>query len=63
MSEVSELKSDIRELEREHDALERIITRKHAELDSILRQIQTKTAVLDKIRAEIAKLKSHFGVS
>jgi hypothetical protein len=63
MSEVGELKSDIRELEREHDALERTITRKHAEYDRLLIAIKTKTDALDKIRAEIARLKAHFGVS
>ena len=63
MSAVSELKADIRELEREHDALERTIGRKHDELDRLLVAIKAKTAVLDQINKEIARLKSHFGVS
>ena len=63
MGAVAELKADIRELEREHDALERTITRKHSELDTLLMAIKTKTDVLDKIRAEIARLKTHFGVA
>ena len=63
MSDVSELKANIRELEREHDALERTIGRKHDELDRLLVAIKAKTDTLDKIRAEIARLKSHFGVS
>ena len=63
MGAVSELKADIRELEREHDALERTIGRKHDELDRLLVAIKAKTDILDKIRAEIARLKSHFGVA
>ena len=43
-------------------ALERMISRKHAELDSLLIAIKTKGDTLDKIKREIARLKSHFGV-
>jgi len=63
MSDVSELKADIRELEREHDALERTIGRKHDELDRLLVAIKTKTDALEKIKAEITRLRLHFGVS
>ena len=63
MSAVTELKSDIRELEAQHDALERALTRKHAEYDKLLLALQAKTDALDKIKREIARLKSHFGVS
>jgi len=62
MGDVAELKADIRELEREHDALERALTRKHAEYDKLLFAIQAKTAALDQIKREIARLKTHFGV-
>jgi hypothetical protein len=62
MSAAAELKSDIRALEAEHDALVRAINRKHAELDALGIQIKASTDNLAKIRAEIAKVKSHFGV-
>jgi chromosome segregation ATPase len=62
MSAVAQLKSDVTALEAEHDALVRAIDRKHQELDSLGVQIKSATERLDKIRAEIAKVKAHFGV-
>jgi septal ring factor EnvC (AmiA/AmiB activator) len=60
---VAQLKSDVTSLEAEHDALVRTIARKHQELDSINTQIKAATDRLDKIKAEIAKVKAHLGVS
>jgi hypothetical protein len=57
-----ELQHDILELEARHDALERNIDRKHQELDSLAVQIKIRTEELAKIRAEIQKVKNHFGV-
>jgi predicted nucleic acid-binding Zn-ribbon protein len=62
MSAVAELQRDVTALEAEHDALVRAITRKHEELDSLNTQIRAATDRLTKIRAEIQKVKSHFGV-
>jgi predicted nucleic acid-binding Zn-ribbon protein len=63
MSAVAELKRDVTALEAEHDALVRTITRKHAELDQLNTHVRAATERLDKIRAEIARVKAHFGVS
>jgi septal ring factor EnvC (AmiA/AmiB activator) len=62
MSAVAQLKSDVTALEAEHDALVRTIARKHQELDALNAQIKASTDNLAKIRAEIARIKSHFGV-
>jgi hypothetical protein len=62
MSAVAELKRDITELEVEHDGLVRAIKRKHAELDQLGIQIKASTDNLARIKAEIAKVKSYFGV-
>jgi chromosome segregation ATPase len=62
VSAATQLKSDVLELEREHDALTRTIDRKHAELDSLNVHIRARTDDLARIRAEIAKVKAHFGV-
>jgi septation ring formation regulator EzrA len=57
-----QLERDILDLEREHDALVRAIERKHQEYDHLLVNIQARTEQLDKIKAEIQKVKKHFGV-
>jgi hypothetical protein len=62
MSTAAELKHDIRELEREHDALVREIDRKHKELDQVRLQIKAETERFTKIQAEIKKVKDYFGV-
>jgi chromosome segregation ATPase len=62
MSAVAELKAHVTELEAEHDALVRAIGRKHDELDALNVQIKAETDRLAKIRAEIQKVKNHFGV-
>jgi predicted nucleic acid-binding Zn-ribbon protein len=62
MSAVAELRRDVTALEAEHDALVRAIGHKHQELDALSVQIKAATERLDKIRAEIQKVKSHFGV-
>jgi chromosome segregation ATPase len=62
MSAVAQLKSDVTALEAEHDALVRAINRKHQELDALNTHIKSATERLDKIRAEIQKVKNHFGV-
>jgi predicted nucleic acid-binding Zn-ribbon protein len=62
MSAVAQLKSDVTALEAEHDALARAIARKHQELDALTTHIKAETDRLAKIRAEIQKVKSHFGV-
>jgi len=67
MSAVAELKSDVtasdvRELERKYDALVRACDRKHEELDSLNAQVKAATGRLDKIHAEIARVRAHFGV-
>ena len=62
MSAVAELKAHVTELEAEHDALVRAIGRKHDELDALNVQIKAETGRLAKIRAEIQKVKNHFGV-
>jgi chromosome segregation ATPase len=59
---VAELQRDIEDLEAEHDALKRTIARKHQELDALGVQIKASTDNLARIRAEIQKVKSHFGV-
>jgi hypothetical protein len=62
MSAVAQLKSDVTALEAEHDALVRAVDRKHQELDALNVQIKAETDRLAKIRAEIQKVKNHFGV-
>jgi chromosome segregation ATPase len=62
MSAVAQLKSDVTELEAEHDALVRAIARKHAELDALNSHIKAATDRLDKIRTEIQKVKAHFWI-
>jgi len=62
MSAVAQLKAAVTELEAEHDALVRAIGRKHDELDALNVQIKAETGRLAKIRAEIQKVKNHFGV-
>jgi hypothetical protein len=49
----------IRELEREHDALERTISRKHQELDLIISQIRART---EPGQDPGQNVKVHFGV-
>ena len=62
MSAAAELKGDIVELEREHDALVRTIARKHVEFDLLNRQIRQATDRLDQINGNIKRIKAHFGV-
>jgi len=63
MSATAELKQDIRELEREHDALVRACDRKHDELDEVNAEIAREQARLANIKSEIQKIKAHYGVS
>ena len=63
MSATAQLKQDIRELEREHDALVRACERKHDELDEVKAKVAREEAKLANIKSEIAKIKSHYGVS
>jgi hypothetical protein len=62
MSTAAQLNHDIRGLEATHDALVREIDRKYGELDQIAAEIKLESDRLDKIRAEIANVKAHFGV-
>ena len=62
MSAVAELKAHVTELEAEHDALVRAIARKHEEFDQLNTHIKAETDRLDRIKAEIAKVKAHFGI-
>jgi chromosome segregation ATPase len=62
MSAVAELQRDIEALEAEHDALVRAIARKNQELDLLNIHIKAATENLARIKAEIQKVKSHFGV-
>jgi hypothetical protein len=59
---VAALEYDIRGLEAKHDALAREIDRQHQALDQARADIKAEVARLEMIRAEIAKVKSHFGV-
>jgi hypothetical protein len=61
MSTAAQLEYDIRGLESKHDALVREIDRKHQELDQARADIQAENSRLEKIRAEIARIRSHFG--
>ena len=62
MSATAELKQDIRELEREHDALVRACERKHDELDQLNSEVGRAEAKLANIKSEIQKIKAHYGV-
>jgi hypothetical protein len=62
MSAVAQLQHDILELEAKHDRLVREIDRKYAELDQVRAEINAEAVRLAKIRAEIVRIKSHFGV-
>jgi peptidoglycan hydrolase CwlO-like protein len=62
MSAVAELQRDIEDLAAQHDKLVHAINRKHQELDSLNAHIKARTADLDRIKAEIQKVKAHFGV-
>jgi chromosome segregation ATPase len=59
---VAELQRDIEDLEAQHDKLVRAIARKNQELDLLNIHIKAATENLARIRAEIQKVKSHFGV-
>jgi predicted nucleic acid-binding Zn-ribbon protein len=62
MSTVAQLQYDIRGLESKHDALAREIDRQHQALEQARADIRAEVARLEKIRAEIKKIKDHFGV-
>jgi hypothetical protein len=62
MSAAAELKQNTLALQHEYDKLNRLFEAKHEELDLILSDIRRETARLEKIRAEIARIKAHFGV-
>jgi chromosome segregation ATPase len=53
---------EIRNLEGQHDALVREVERKAAELGQLGAEIQLETTRLEKIRAEIQRVKTSFGV-
>jgi hypothetical protein len=63
MSATAELRRDILSLQGDYDHLTRLVEAKQEELDLINTDIGRETAKLSKIRAEIARIKSHFGVS
>jgi hypothetical protein len=58
----SELERGILELEASYDALMRAIARKDAEHSLLDHRIKQRAEDLAKIEAEIAKVKSRFGV-
>ena len=62
MSAVAEQRGELRELQREYDALNRAVDEKHEEFDRINADIRRELARLEKIRSEIARIKTHFGV-
>ena len=62
MSAVAELQRDVEALEAQHDKLVRAIARKNQELDLLNIHIKAATENLARIKAEIQKVKSHFGV-
>jgi hypothetical protein len=62
MSATAELKRDTLALQHEYDKLKRMYEAKHEELDLIVADIRRETARLEKIRAEIKRIKAHFGV-
>jgi hypothetical protein len=62
MSAAAELKRDTLALQHEYDSLNRLFEAKHEELDLIHADIRRETARLEKIRAEIKRIKAHFGV-
>jgi len=62
MSAVADLKRDTLEQQHQLDRLTRMVEAKHEELDLINADIRRETARLEKIRAEIKRIKSHFGV-
>ena len=62
MSAAAELKRDLLDLQGQYDQLNRLYEAKHEELDLINADIRRETARLEKIRAEIKRIKSHFGV-
>jgi len=62
MSAVAELQRDVEALEAQHDKLVRAIARKNQELDLLNIHIKAATENLARIRAEIQKVKAHFGV-
>jgi len=63
MSARAELRSDIAGLEVEHDALVRACEREYEELDRVKAERSREEARLAKIKAEINRIKAHFGVS
>jgi hypothetical protein len=62
MSATAELKRDLLDLQGEYDKLTRMVEAKNEELDLISADIRRETARLEKIRAEIKRIKNHFGV-
>jgi hypothetical protein len=62
MSAAAELKQDVLELQHQYDRLTRLVEAKSEELDLVNSEIGRETAKLEKIRAEIKKIKAHFGV-
>jgi hypothetical protein len=62
MSATAQLKQDILSLQGDYDRLTRMVDAKHEELDLVVADIRRETARLEKIRAEIKRIKSHFGV-
>jgi len=63
MSALTQLKSEVLDLQHQLDRLTRLADAKHEELDQIDADIHREKAKLEKIRAEIARIKAHFGVS
>ena len=62
MSAAAELQRDITELERQHDALDRSLARKHVEFDLLNRQIRQATDRLNQINGNIKRIKAKYGV-
>jgi len=63
MSATAELKRDLAGLQAEYDALTHAIDAKHDEPDEARAKVRREEARLANIRSEIAKIKSHYGVS
>ena len=63
MSATAELKRDLAGLQAEYDALTHAIDAKHDELDEVIAKVRREEARLEKIKAEITRIKSHYGVS
>jgi hypothetical protein len=62
MSATAQLKQDILSLQGDYDHLRRMVEAKQEEFDQINADVRRANAVLAKIKAEIATIKSHFGV-